>query len=287
MNRLTAEQCRRNLARDDQWELSSCHRRNVTDRITALAAGRGGRLCVLGAGNSNDLDLPELVGAYKNVHLVDIDGDALARGAARQLATPETVCLHGGIDLTGVWHSLAALPEESVGSGVGLDDLIVRAANPDLTGLPGPFDAVVSVGLISQLIEGVVMAAAETIPRYMELLLSVRSGHLRLLARLTAPGGLGLLITDFVSSATVPELPNTADADLGQLAERLAAAGNFFHGLNPLFLPTLFQQDPLLASLIAATTHRGYWLWHQRNRTYAVLAIEFQRYSRTSDRRRT
>ena len=278
MNRLTAEQCRRNRSRDDQWELSSAHRRNVTDRISALAGDRGGRLCVLGAGNSNDLDLAGLVSAYDEVHLVDIDGEALRRGAQRQLVSTDTVKLYGGVDVTGVWESLGELlAKESPPSDAERENLVRRAATPDPLPLPAPFDVVVSVGLISQLIEAVVMAVPATCPKFMELLLSVRTGHLRLLAELTAPGGHGLLITDFVSSATVPELLGIADDQMARLAERLAAEGNFFHGLNPLFLPGIFEQDPTLQRLIAKTTHRGYWRWDQRNRAYAVLAIEFER----------
>jgi hypothetical protein len=284
MNRLTAEQCRRNRNRDDQWKVSAHHRRNVTERIVSLA--HGGRLCVLGAGNSNDLDLPRLATVFDQIHLYDIDGEALSRGLARQFETGgntrraaeqrATIHLHPGVDLTGIWDDLDTLSIHPP-TGAALDELIGRAANPPLP-LDGRFDVAVSLGLVSQLIDGVVRCAPESCPKFMELLLSVRSGHLRLLARLTAPGGHGLLITDFVSSATAAELATARDAELGALVDQLAAQGNFFHGLNPLFLPALFQQDPVLHNLIAGVTHRGFWIWNQRARQYAVLAIEFERY---------
>jgi hypothetical protein len=282
INRLTSEEQRRNRARDDQWEVSAHHRRRVTERILALAGPGNGRLCVLGAGNSNDLDVAALVARFREVHLVDIDGEALKRGLARQpLEQPRrggqaAVHLHC-VDLSSVWDSLDSLAGRQPQSDESLDELIARAANPDPPELGGEFDVVVSVGLISQLIDGVVRAAPATFPSFMELLLSVRSGHLRLLARLTVPGGHGLLITDFVSSATAPELAATTDAQLPQVAERLAASGNFFHGLNPVFLPELFRTDPILRSLVAEVTHCGYWVWDQRVRHYGVLAIEFKR----------
>jgi hypothetical protein len=276
MNRLTAELHRRNQSRDNQWRVSAHHRRNVTERIMALAGTGGRRLCILGAGNGNDLELPTLAAAFREIHLVDIDGEALARGVARQFSGDAPVHL-SSLDVTGVWDSLDALALGSPPSDEGLDELIRAAADPAPLPLGGPFDITVSVGLISQLIDGVVRAVPDTFPRFMELLLGVRTGHLRLLARLTAPGGHGLLITDYVSSATVPQLATMDDGQLGGLAEHLAAKGNFFHGLNPLFLPKLFENDPTLQSLIASVKHCGHWIWDQKSRLYAVMAIEFER----------
>ncbi|KLU59991.1 hypothetical protein CEB3_c34220 [Peptococcaceae bacterium CEB3] len=47
-------------------------------RMTRRETGRS-RILVAGAGNANDLDLPELVGLASELWLVDIDGDALGR----------------------------------------------------------------------------------------------------------------------------------------------------------------------------------------------------------------
>jgi len=281
MNRLTAEQRRRNRARDDQWQLAENHRRHVTERIVALAGHGQGRLCILGAGNAHDLELPALVEAFGEVHLVDLDGDALERGVARQekslpcAADRARIHLHPGVDVTGVWDALAGLSQEA--TEATLAELVERAARAPCLPLPGPFDVAVSAGLVSQLIDGVVMSVPASSTRFMQLLLSVRSGHLRLLARLTASRGRGLLITDFVSSETAPELATTTDDGVGELAQRLAAAGNFFHGLNPVFLTGLFEQDPVLRPLITRVNDRGHWIWTQRSRRYAVMAIEFER----------
>ncbi|HQU46173.1 MAG: hypothetical protein B7Z73_18805, partial [Planctomycetia bacterium 21-64-5] len=261
--RFAAEQARRNRARDGHWQASANHRNRVSECLLSLTHGTPGRLCLLGAGNANDLDLPRLLAAYGEVHLVDLDTEALQRGVARQLPDHDRrkLHLHGGTDVTGICDALETLNGRLSQPSADLEKLIQDAADPLLPSLPGPFDVVASVGIISQLIDAVVRAVPPTAPHFMELLLSVRSGHLRLLARLTAPGGRGLLITDFVSSATVPELATLAEADLAPLAERLAVERNFFHGLNPLVVPSLFAQDAVLRRLIAGTRHRGYWLW--------------------------
>jgi hypothetical protein len=278
IDRLTAEQIRRNRVRDGGWDLAAGHRLHMTERIVSIAPARAGRLCVLGAGNSNDLELESLGQIYKEVHLVDVDGEALARGLARQGGeTLHNVQLHGGIDLTGIWERLT---DESASANLTSslhDGLLMRAADPVIAGLPGPFDVVVSAGMLSQLIEAVADTVPEKTPGFWDLLLAVRTGHLRLAARLTAPGGSSLIVSDFVSSATCAELDRTDEPELEKLAARLAAERNFFHGLNPIFFPSLFCDDPVLAALVADVRHAGYWLWRQRTRTYAVFALSCRR----------
>lgn len=273
-SRLAAEQARRNRARDGHWEASSGHRARVTECILSLAPKPPGRLCVLGAGNANDLDLHQLLATYAEVHLVDLDGEALQRGVDRQVPESERgkLRLHGGVDVTGICGRLDLLNDPPSSEWQRLADL---ALDPTSDIRPGPFDVVASTGILSQLIDMVVQSAPQTNPAFMPLLLNVRTGHLRSLARLTAPGGRGLLITDFVSSESVPELATIDEAELPALAERLASQRNFFHGLNPLVLPTLFDDDPVLRELVSSARHRGYWLWNQQSRIYAVLAIEF------------
>ena len=62
----------------DQWNAFSGHRQKVSALLGAGAEPRAGRLCVLGAGNCNDLDLASLLQAHREVHLVDLDAVALA-----------------------------------------------------------------------------------------------------------------------------------------------------------------------------------------------------------------
>lgn len=282
MTPLAAEQIRRNLLRDGEWEVAAGHRREVTRRLVALGAPRK-RLCVLGAGNANDLELPELTAVYQEVCLVDLDGDALARGVSRQFSAPpagvlkQRIVLRGGIDLTGIGECLAARAAAADWRLPSQDDPLASAIDPDIHGLPGPFDVVASVGLLSQLIESVTATAPAEAAWRWPLLLAVRTGHLRLCARLLEPGGWGLLAADFVSSVTCPGLADVAEDDLPGLASRWAAAGNFFHGLNPLFLPNLFASDAVLRELTCDARPAGYWLWRQRARCYAVLGISFRR----------
>lgn len=283
MNRLAAEQMRRNRLREGEWDLAASHRRQVTGRLVSLAPAEG-RLCVLGAGNSNDLELPKLLRAYKEIHLVDLDDEALARGVGRQMGEPAGgLYLHGGIDLTGIAEALSSRAATSDWRNPATDDPLSRADDPGPFPLPGPFDVVASTGVLSQLIEAVTSTVPADTPWLWQLLLAVRTGHPRLAARLTAPGGNGLLVSDFVSSATCQELARLTEAELAELVPRFVAAQNFFHGLNPLFVPSLFASDPVLRTLIDAVTPCGYWLWHQTARTYAVFAVQWRRSTAAGD----
>ena len=110
-----------NVGTEGMWDLYAHHRSHVTallleqhqrvlvvqpdeDRGSAIWAPRG-KLCLLGAGNSNDIDLRKLLRHFETIELVDVDGAALARGTARQLsseAVAKRVKLHGSIDLLGL-----------------------------------------------------------------------------------------------------------------------------------------------------------------------------------------
>jgi hypothetical protein len=236
MNPLAKIQAEYNRGSLFGWQVFAGHRQRVTE-LLGRGATPGSRLCVLGAGNANDLDLAALMQAYREVHLVDLDADAMARGAARQgVADNPGLHRHGGIDLTGALDALAAL---SPASAVGDDAVAACAEEPVRSlspALPGPFDVAASTCLLSQLIAGVVQTVGEGHPRFLDLVQALRLGHLRLLTHLVAPGGLGLLITDIVSSDSFPALPSVAEEALPGVLAQLVRGRNFFHGLNPAVL---------------------------------------------------
>lgn len=269
MNWLTAEQIRRNAARREAWSDYADHRAEITARLLAAARSPTDRLCVLGAGNCDDLDLPAFAGAYGQAHLVDIDADALERGVGRLTpAERETFRLQGEIDLTGCWQQLGKRRRGEALADAEIDEVVesCAAGRPPLS---GAFDVVASTCVISQLVESAVLALGPAHPRLLEVVLPLRTNHLKLMARLLAPGGRGVLITDFVSSDTLPALRQPAEPNWPALLDEITARGNFFHGLNP---------RSLLAALAGAAANprfTGCWRWRQAVRTYAVVALEF------------
>jgi hypothetical protein len=278
MDRITDENRRRNAITRDGWDEFAPHREKVTGLLEAACRSPNDRLCVLGAGNCNDLDLARLAESFGEVHLVDLDGESLAAGVARQQMTQrDKLRLHGGVDVTGIGPLLGKWsPDAGPGEGEAGEcvELARRAALPHL---PGPFQVVASACLLTQLIDGAVLTVGERHPRFLDLIFAIRWRHLQLLLDLAAPAGRAILVTDFVSSDTVPELGDIPGVDFaGRLAE-LIRQRNFFTGTNPFVLRSVFQTDPMIAPFVAEVRLLRPWRWRLRTRVYAVCALEVQR----------
>lgn len=275
MNSLIQRQIAFNLSSSNVWDAFADHRSQVT---SLLKHGSDlSRLCILGAGNCNDLDLMTLIQFHQDIHLVDIDMDALAQGVAKQnLADHAHIHLHGGIDLTGMidqmshWSPNSALTETDIAA-------CIDASAHCLAPLPGPFEVVASTCLLSQLIKIVVDTIGENHPQFVEVIQAIRLGHLRLLMQLIVLGGLGVLITDVVSSDSYPPLASVPAQDLSQVLVQLVRQGNFFHGVNPAAIVNLFRQDPVLSQQVASLDPIGPWRWNFGPRHYAVIAVKIQK----------
>ncbi|KAI9131247.1 hypothetical protein [Acaryochloris sp. CCMEE 5410] len=275
MNSLVQRQIAFNLNSSNAWEAFSSHRSQVTWLLKHDTDPS--RLCILGAGNCNDLDLTTLLQSHQEIHLVDIDLDALAQGVAKQnLANQGHIHLHGGIDLTGMldlmshWSPKVTLSKTDIAA-------CIDAPTHCLEQLPGPFDGVASTCLLSQLIKSIVDTIGEDHPQFVTVIQAIRLGHLRLLLKLMNPGGFGVLITDVVSSDSYPPLPTVPTQNLSQVLVQLVRQGNFFHGVNPAAIVNLFRQDPVLSKQVASLEPVGPWRWNFGPRHYAVIAVKFQK----------
>jgi hypothetical protein len=127
------------------------------------------------------------------------------------------------------------------------------------------------------LIDAVNISIGPQHPRYFEVAAAIRLRHLRFMAELLAVDGLGLLATDFVSSATCPELPSVQPSALPDVLAALIEAGNFFTALNPHRIVQIFREDPLLAETVNVSFCESPWLWNLGPRHYAVTAIPFRK----------
>lgn len=276
MNRLVRRQLDHNAQTQHCWQRFAEHRQRVMQLILPKGLPDGPRLCVLGAGNSNDLDLAALTAVFDEVHLVDLDGQALEQGVQRQQpSNPQRIHLHGDRDLTGILERLAewdpaAPPDE---------DQIQQAIDTALAAPPpceGGFTTVASVCLLSQLIHSVVAAIGSEHPRFVDVLSAVRLRHLRSLAELTAPGGLAVLITDVVSSDTCSALVSVPPEQVAGLVRQSIDARNFFHGVNPAVIDHLLRSDLQLAAIVEAPEFMPPWRWDLGPRVYAVYAVQWR-----------
>lgn len=281
MTGIAQEQQRRNRLSADCWQRYAGHRRVVTDLLLGTLVCRSRpALGVLGAGNCNDLDLPRLAARFADVHLVDLDTQALERGIARQnLEQTAGVHVHGGVDLSGCIRLLDRwTPHHAPASGQEIQRLLqptVPRVPAALDGLAGSMDVVASVCVLSQLLEAVVNAFGAGHASFLEMVFHVRREHLRLMLDLLRDGARGVLITDFVSSDTCPELVNAPPERLLSLCGELLTQRNFFTGLNPMALVDCLRREPVLRDRIGRVDVSSPWTWQYVSRTYAVAAIVF------------
>jgi SAM-dependent methyltransferase len=264
---------RRNEETAGNWSQFSSHRDRVCDLIESLAPG--GSLCVVGAGNCNDLDLPRLLARFESVTLVDLDRQAVEQGAARQLGDqqPERLALIEA-DVTGAF----GLMHELAGRGQALEsaDLQLLFAALQVRPLPAElgrtFDLVISTCLLSQLIDALKRVVGEAPQRFVPMVQAVRRQHVGTLLDLTKPGGTAVLVFDFVSSVTVPGLAEAREEDLPRLADELVAQGNFFTGLRPAAVLEEAGFQVQSRGLASPPSMLGPWRWDMGARVYLVAA---------------
>ncbi len=258
-----------NAGSRDQWDGFAPHRRAVAD---LLAAGSG-RLCVLGAGNANDLDLPGLLATYREVCLVDLDADALALGVGRQgVADDPRVRLVGGLDLTAMAGVVAGWAPATAVSDLDLTALAGWPAGRSALAIGGGFDAVASTCVLTQLVGSITRTLGERHPRFAEAVAAVRRGHLRLLVALARPGGSAWLITDLISSDRLPGLEALGPSGLAALFRRIEIVGGSIHGADPAAIARDFRGDPHLGGRIEGPDRPRTWLWKLHRRHYLVAA---------------
>ena len=236
-------------------------------------------IAILGCGNGNDLDLKRIAETYSRIHLIDFDPAALEYLKSQQLsdqALSDSVVIEPPVDLSGVAADLDDLPSgltESRVAGLIEKTRMVKDVLPDRQ-----FDVVVSTSILTQLLDSVVNSLGDDSDYKNAMMLAIRDGHVKLMADLIRPGGAGVLISDFVSSDTLPEL---AAADTPEsvltLARKAIDQRNFFTGTNPWAmrdaLAKLIVEDPFEPWNIAPP-----WRWQiGTKRSYLVTAINFSK----------
>jgi hypothetical protein len=259
------------------WDLYAGHRAHLTDLVAAR--GPAGRLAVLGAGNANDLDLAVLVRRFEEVHLADLDAFALRRASRRQTeATRARLVLHAERDLGGLLSRLPAWRERAP-DAEALARVAPAAGARVALQLPGPFDVVVSDCMLSQMAWTCFQALGDGL-LLMNVLDVALAAHLRALIALTRPGGRCLLVTDVVSSDTLPLERLFTRLDGGALLRWLDEQRALFSGTSPVLARTMLEQDPALARQVEDVSLTAPWLWRvAERRTVLVYGLAFSRRS--------
>jgi hypothetical protein len=259
----------------NSWERYRDHRRHVMRRCTELP--RDGALCIFGAGNCSDIDLGELATLQREIHLVDLDGEALERAREREpTSVRQKLVLHPDFDLSGL---VALLDEwgEAFPERTELGERAVGAAQAILRALGRRFSAVVSTCVLSQLAVPFRRTWVTTRGNWTDLLSVLTAVHLATLAGSTESGGKSLLIFDTSSSKDTPELTTLR----GQSARELDAFVDHARRSGSLALePTpeelrLQLGAPGLKALVSDVEVGSPWLWDLGDATQLVYSLRF------------
>jgi hypothetical protein len=264
-----------NRATGARWEGFAEHRARMT--MLAIEA-RGETLAVLGAGNCNDLDLPALAARFREIHLVDLDEEAVRRARDRQ--PPEVaskLVLHAPVDLSGAFDRLAAFKTKPA-TPAEQARLPRESVEKILAALPGRFDVVLSACMLSQLMHSCYVALGIEHPQLQTMAAALALAHLRSLSALVAPGGTGLLVTDTISSETYALEELWGDQPPLALLDQIDRANRTLSGTAPSFLKKILRDDPEIAPLVSAPRLLEPWLWRfTEEMTFLVYALAFDR----------
>lgn len=262
--------------RGAEWELYAAHREHFTRSVMSAAPGDGtGRLCVLGAGKCNDLDLERLASVYRELHLVDLEPSAVASGVAREKgATQAKLFPHAPVDLSVVTSKRASKWRRRAPNESELRTSATTSLQGVLARLPGPFDVTVSACVLTQLGFALTQGFGEHHPLLGALRAAVVQTHLQTLVELTAPGGTALLVSDLASSNHYPLSDLPAQAELGAVMNDVVAKRAFYHVAHPQMIEALLSE-------LAPEQKPAFlppWLWTgPQARTYLVYGLAIRR----------
>lgn len=264
--RARREQAVHNGESASSWESFAGHRARITGLLRAVQRGEG--LCVLGAGNGDDLDLGALVREFGEVHLVDLDGAALERARARvSPSLTARVILHGDVDLTGLLDGAERWGEDDQALALQADGAAAAIA----ARLGRTFDVVLSSCVLSQLCAPFTRALARRAPEWTALMRLVGRSHFELMARLLRPEGTGVALGDvYLGPASVHRDVTWSSVDGHTLQNGILRLR------DPAFLAELLAAPPV-RELIASARLSEPWLWQVEEAAMLVYAIVFQR----------
>lgn len=261
-----------------QWQSFTRHREVLTELLLEdVPPGSELTLCVLGAGNCNDIELPRLLQHYAEIHLLDLDGSALQRALLQQgLVGSPRIALHAGVDFTAAldklqrWARLQVTPEE-LSSHPG------RAAREVGARLGQKFDRVLSPCVWTQF-QLHALRALGAQHRLLELLYyTLGLTHLRVLDALLAPGGRALLATELTASTMTDLSALAPEGEHLQLLQSLVAEKKAITVAIPERVLGPLLDDPQLQRGLSTGGPIRAWLWSQGpERSYLTYACWLQ-----------
>lgn len=267
-----------NATTSGNWHSFASHRQKIQEILDlvhsrASKAKRAITLCVLGAGNLNDLNVAWLLEKFASITLVDIDLDSITAGLARQSIQNEQRIRLVKADLTG----MSTLTTDHSSEEFTARLRAILKSVPAVTTIGETFDCVLSTCTLSQLVHSLKTLVGETHPQFVELTIEVRRQHTATIFELIKPGGSGILVFDYVSSVTVAGMNQIPEGELPAVSARLVAQRNFFTGLNPTQVLEAVRRSCASETLVRPPELGNPWVWHLGPVSYLVNAVVIER----------
>ena len=233
------------------------------------------RLCIIGIGNANDVDPSQLANYFSSITLVDIDPVALEQSRARfETEAPTAQIVTSEVDVTGIAAHLESIREVD---RAAIEEAIRLSQTQTLGIGERRFDRVISTTVLSQIIDSISSVIPDTHPGHLPLVLEARRRHLRMLVEGLDDQGVGVLISDFVSSDTLPRLATLSEPDFQRACIAAIEQRNFFTGCNPFTIQHQLKNTEWFTSRVRHVHLIKPWRWDIGNKHFAVSALVFQR----------
>jgi hypothetical protein len=220
-------------------------------------------ICVLGAGNCADLDSAQLGRGFGEIHLVDLDAEALERGrdtfpahARDRVATHPGIDLSGFIDRLDVWGD--TFPDDRELGGAAL-----AAIQSILQKVGRSFRVVLSTCVLSQLPLPFRRTWITSRTNWDRLVAALTAVHLATVAGAVEPGGRGIIAFDLFGSTAVPGLRSVDGNDseaLRAFVDQQVAASLIRLDWDPAAILQRLK-SPALRALVESPRLTGPWLW--------------------------
>jgi hypothetical protein len=258
------------------WGRYAEHRQRLMASVCTPSSR--GDICIFGAGNCADVDLEQLSRTFKEIHLVDLDGEAIERVREKQPSRlRDMIVLHEDIDLSGFLDRLDEWGERFP-EPTELGPMAVAAAHTNLRRLGRVFDVTMSSCVLSQLVTPFHRAWVMSQSNWGNLVAATTAVYLATVAGATQSRGEGFIAFDVLSSNDAFGLSQLLGRDTSELqswVEREAMTGSLAWEPDPNAL-VLQLSSPGLASLVASPRLTPPWLWDIGASIQLVYGLAFR-----------
>lgn len=246
---------------DGHRDRYSGHRAHVMRLLASV--GGAPSIGIFGAGNCTDLDTERLAADFLEVHLIDVDPEALERGRESfPPATRDRVVTHSGIDLSGFEDRIDEWGDRFP-DGAELGSAALASIHSILKQIGRTFHVVLSDCILSQLPIAYRRAWVTSRTNWSRLFTAITAVHLGSLVGSIERGGRGAIACDALGSKTAPELRERLEASGAELQHFVKDGleqGKFVLDPDPGSLLGGLAV-PGLRELVASAEITEPWLW--------------------------